>query len=208
MYNNSTRYIHSCKKYADQVCSLTFIPTGSTSPRTVCPLNLSDRPELPLFTCLHTRSGDVINIIQRIGAKYQVLGIQLLDDKTGSITEAIIASRPISPAIIVLSMWLQGSGRQPVTWATFITVLKEVGLIELGKDIEEQGKLLYMGYGHPLTMTWYDILIYHSHCIFCVVLLSYLSECCLTHQRIWPSFLTLTARIYSISIFFSDFTKV
>lgn len=90
-----------------------------------------------------------------------MLGIQLLDDKTGSITEAIIASRPISPAINVLSMWLQGSGRQPVTWATFITVLKEVGLIELGKDIEEQGKSLYMGYGYPLTMTWYDILIYN-----------------------------------------------
>ena len=98
-----------------------------------------------MFTFLRTGSGNVINIIQRVGAKYQVLGTQLLNDDTGSITEAIIASDPKSPAIIVhniLSRWLQGGGREPVTWATFIAVLKEVGLTELAKDIEKQGKSL------------------------------------------------------------------
>ena len=123
----------------------------------VSPLNLSDRPNLPLFTCLHTKSGDVINIIEGIGAKYQLLGIQLLNDNTGSITRAIISSHFMSPVIIVqniLSRWLEGNGRQPVTWATFIAVLKEVGLMELAKDIGKQGKLLYVGYRIlPLTMT-------------------------------------------------------
>ena len=95
-----------------------------------------------MFTFLRTGSGNVINIIQRVGAKYQVLGTQLLNDDTGSVTEAIIASDPKSPAIIVhniLSRWHQGGGREPVTWATFIAVLNEVGQTELAKDIVKQG---------------------------------------------------------------------
>ena len=119
-------------------------PTGfaATNEGQTAPLKLLDRPKLPLFTSLPTQSGDILNIIQRIGAKYQLLGIQLLDDDTGAKTEAIITSDPKSPAnitISIISSWITGGGRLPVTWATFITVLKEVGLTELATDIEKQG---------------------------------------------------------------------
>ena len=36
----------------------------------------------------------------------------------------------------------------------------------------------------------------------------YIRMLCLTYQHVWPSFLTLTARICSISIFLSDLTNV
>ena len=38
--------------------------------------------------------------------------------------------------IEILREWLAGSGKQPVTWWTFIEVLKDVGFSELAKDIE------------------------------------------------------------------------
>ena len=127
------------------LCACTHL-TGSaaTNEGQTVPFELFDRPRLPLFTSFPTRYGGHLNIIQRIGAKYQVLGIQLLDDDTGSKTEAIIASDPKSPANItigILSSWLTGGGRQPVTWATFIAVLEEIGLAELAADIKKQGRL-------------------------------------------------------------------
>ena len=91
-----------------------------------------------MFTSFPAQSGNVINIVQRIGAKYEWLGIHLLNDDTGSKTELIISSDPKSPTTIIrsiLSSWLQGGTKEPVTWATFINVLKQIGLSELAKEL-------------------------------------------------------------------------
>ena len=40
--------------------------------------------------------------------------------------------------IEILREWLAGRGKQPVTWQTFIEVLKDAGFSELAKDIEFQ----------------------------------------------------------------------
>ena len=110
--------------------------TGSTVSHEVPLINLSDRPKLPMFTCFPK----FINIVQRIGANYLLLGITLLNDDTGSITKSIIVSDPKSATTIILnilSRWLEGGGREPVTWGTFINVLTQIGLSELAKELGE-----------------------------------------------------------------------
>ena len=105
------------------------------------PLVLSAKPTLPMLTFLPTRSGDGIKIIQRIGVKFRTLGTLLLADDDGAKTEAMIVSHHHQPADItrgILSSWLNGGGRKPVTWDTFIAVLHQVDLQELAQDIEKQ----------------------------------------------------------------------
>ena len=113
---------------------------GFTAPREGHP-SLSDKPTLPLLTFMPTNCGGALRIVQRVGANYKMLGTLLLNDDSGAITEAIIVAHHQQPAHItdsILSKWLQGGGRKPVTWATFIAVLNEVGLTELAEDIENQ----------------------------------------------------------------------
>ena len=104
---------------------------------------LSDRPTLPLLTFMSTKCGDALRIIQRIGQHYKKLGTLLLEDDTGAITEGIIAAHPRQPEHItdaIFAKWLNGTGRQPVTWATLIAVLKEIDLEQLARDVEKQGE--------------------------------------------------------------------
>ena len=35
----------------------------------------------------------------------------------------------------ILRQWLSGKGKQPVTWATLVEVLRDIGLSTLAKDI-------------------------------------------------------------------------
>ena len=115
-------------------------PTGQTpSPREEnLPLALTAKPTLPQLTHVHIQGREPIKIMERIGGNYNKLGIMLLNDDDGSKKEGIAASQPQHITENILSTWLQGGGKQPVTWDTFITTLKKVGLIELAKDIEEQ----------------------------------------------------------------------
>ena len=86
-----------------------------------------------------------INIPQQIGDMYIQFGTFLLNDDT-SVRVRAIANRHNDRAVQInmqlLEEWLQGSGKQPVTWKTLVQVLKEAGLIELAKEINSVlGKL-------------------------------------------------------------------
>ena len=97
-----------------------------------------DCPTLPQLMYLPTGPRDGIRIIQRIGTKYRSLGILLLSDNDGSITDGIIGANHYQSDDItyaIVSRWRRGQGRQPVTWATLMTVLHEIELSELAKDI-------------------------------------------------------------------------
>ena len=96
-------------------------------------------PTLRALTAFPTRHGKV-NIPQEIGVKYQVFGVQLLDDPTGAKVENMEHKHGRdSPRINseVLQEWLRGQGRRPVSWRTLIEVLKVVELDTLAGDIEE-----------------------------------------------------------------------
>ena len=98
------------------------------------------RPTIPLLQRFPTRSGGSIKIIQEIGINYHNLGIRLLNDGTCAVTNAIEAQyRPDVNRITetILQKWLQGPGREPKSWNTLITVLREIELKVLAQDIKD-----------------------------------------------------------------------
>ena len=64
-------------------------------------------------------------------------GTFLLDDRTGSRVRNLehhhCNAEQINTAI--LQEWLTGSGKQPVTWATLVEVLRDIELYTLADDI-------------------------------------------------------------------------
>ena len=88
---------------------------------------------------MKTQSGTV-NVVQQIGRYYSTLGPLLLKDITGAITAAIVSQYQLNADAInqaILTRWLVGQGKQPVSWSTLIDVLKDTGLSEMAKMIKE-----------------------------------------------------------------------
>ena len=118
--------------------SLNISPRGAVTQQDSIP-SITDRPTLPLFQQFPTQSGGVVNILERIAVKCHNLGICLLKDDTGAITSNIEAQyRPDQTRIseAILQRWLEGTGRKPQSWATLVTVLKEIDLAVLANEIE------------------------------------------------------------------------
>ena len=112
-------------------------PTPPESPR---PVAMSDKPTLPLLQHLPTPSGDVINIIQRIAGKSHILGICLLKDRNGDITKNIEDKYKDDKCRIaeeIIHTWLEGTGKTPQSWATLVTVLREIQMDALAHEIEQ-----------------------------------------------------------------------
>ena len=79
-----------------------------------------------------------INIPQEIGIKFNFFGILLLDDTTGARVEAIVYEYRENAERInleLLQQWINGRGKQPVTWRTLIEVLYDIGLDRLACEI-------------------------------------------------------------------------
>jgi len=79
-----------------------------------------------------------INIPQEISTNYHNFGILLLEDKTGARVKSIEHryrgdSEQINREI--LEQWINGNGKQPLTWGTLIKVLYDVELTTLARDI-------------------------------------------------------------------------
>ena len=102
------------------------------------PAALPPKPTLPLLLQFPTVTGR-INIIKEIGTHYEMLGILLLNDKTGE-TIATITNDCQRKALdinrVVLTRWIQGQGKQPVTWDTLVEVLNSIDLCELARTID------------------------------------------------------------------------
>ena len=97
-------------------------------------------PTLPQLISLPTRTGETMNIMQRIGTQYIDFGIILLNDKDGSIVDQITTQYQLNAVNItreILKRWIRGEGKQPVTWKTLTDALTAIGLTELAKSILE-----------------------------------------------------------------------
>ena len=84
-------------------------------------------------------TGATINITEKVGTDYTDFGIFLLEDKDGAKVEQIKSDcREKAAAIVreILSQWVRGQGRQPVTWKTLIEVLNIIKLTELASSIQ------------------------------------------------------------------------
>ena len=103
------------------------------------PPHTDHTPTLPSLIVFNTASG-TINIVERIGRKYNMFGPLLLNDTTGAVTQAIERQYNCNADDInleILRRWINGGGIQPVTWSTLTNVLRRVGLAELARDIEQ-----------------------------------------------------------------------
>ena len=96
------------------------------------------KPVLSELIALHTPHG-IINIPERISTNYQEFGTLLLEDSTGARVRNIIHDHRAVERINwhILREWLEGRGRQPVTWETLANSLDEAGVGELAKSIRE-----------------------------------------------------------------------
>ena len=82
--------------------------------------------------------GGTLNIPERISTKYRQFGVILLEDGEGTIVDGIAHKNFNNPEEInvdILTQWLRGKGRKPVTWRTMINTLEEIGLKTMADDI-------------------------------------------------------------------------
>ena len=72
-----------------------------------------------------------------VGSTLQRFGTLLLEDDTGHKVDAIELDQWKQFRICreILKQWLEGKGKQPVTWGTLIDVLDQIKLTELSSDI-------------------------------------------------------------------------
>ena len=96
------------------------------------------QPNLSQLICFKTQSGS-INVLEQIGAHYRELGVLLLNDTNGTVTQAIMGQHPeaINVNFEILQRWIQGKGKLPVEWTTLIEVLRDIKLSELAHEMEE-----------------------------------------------------------------------
>ena len=80
-----------------------------------------------------------VNLAQRI-VRYDDFGILLLEDDNGDRIEAIareLHERAEEIIMRIFRLWAKGKGLKPVSWATLVSVLQEVGLMALAEDIQQ-----------------------------------------------------------------------
>ena len=79
------------------------------------------------------------NIPEEIGIKYYEFGIHLLQDDRATIIPAIALEYHYQAQSInreILRRWIQGEGKQPVTWKTLVDTLKDTDMKTLAEYIE------------------------------------------------------------------------
>ena len=81
----------------------------------------------------------MLNIPLQIGTKFYQFGLLLLEDRNGTTVDNIIFKHNNDPVQInteILKEWLNGSGKQPVTWEILIETLDDCNLVTLAEDIK------------------------------------------------------------------------
>ena len=129
--SNGTKYFnHYSSIVLQSGSSIRFSPNISCNPGTKPTL-----PELLKFTC---PDGRVVSIPVEIATKYVQFGTFLLDDRNGSRVKIMARKHHYDAEQInieILQEWLTGRGKQPVTWATLVEVLRDIELSTLAGDI-------------------------------------------------------------------------
>ena len=84
-------------------------------------------------------SGGRVNLAQEIGTNYTYFGKLLLKDDNGNRTDEIVRELEKMAEDInkrIFRLWVKGEGLQPVSWATLVSVLHDMGLNTLARDVE------------------------------------------------------------------------
>ena len=100
--------------------------------------SLTGRPTLPELLTFTRADKKRINIAKEIGVEYKHFGTLLLEDENGQKVTSMETKHHYDPYKIntlILEEWLNGKGKQPVTWATLIKVLCDTELTTLANEI-------------------------------------------------------------------------
>lgn len=96
-------------------------------------------PTLPTLLNFPGKDGNSINIPKRIGTRYFHFGILLLNDETGTETNAIFSTHRENIEQInveILRTWIGGKGK-PHSWNILIDVLRESELNSLAIAVQD-----------------------------------------------------------------------
>ena len=80
-----------------------------------------------------------INIPQEISTQCRQFGYLLLEDSTGAQVQNIAETcrgNPEEMNLEILRLWINGEGKDPVTWTTLVEILRDSELTTLAKDIQ------------------------------------------------------------------------
>lgn len=102
-----------------------------------CILNADEIPRLDELRNFPAEDGSN-DIADEIGSDYDHFGTLLLEDKYGSKLNNIEKMKhgdPVGITVEILRQWLQGKGRQPVTWQTLVKCLQDTKLNVLASKI-------------------------------------------------------------------------
>ena len=99
------------------------------------------RPSIKNLMCFKGKNNtEPIDIIEKIGSKYFVFGVQLLNDEDGSYVRSVENElQRDSTAIIckILTEWSNGRrNAKSFEWCSLIETLKDIGLKSLASEIE------------------------------------------------------------------------
>ena len=101
---------------------------------------LSRKPKMAEFRRLPLPNGKTVNIVESMATMYEEFGHHLLNDDSGNEVENIYTNNKgnvQTTTSAILSQWLKGSGKQPVTWETLIKVIETMRQLELARQIRE-----------------------------------------------------------------------
>ena len=82
-----------------------------------------------------------LDIPTKVGAGYREFGIFLLNDKTGSLVDAIendCLGKSHRITLKILQDWLQGKGGELPTWKTLVQTLRRCKLTDLADQIQRK----------------------------------------------------------------------
>jgi len=95
------------------------------------------RPEMNELYCIRDQQNRRIQLISTVQTNFAALGLTL--NLHYSIIESI-EQRNYSQEISctkILSHWLKGNGRTPVTWKTLLEALRDCAFMQLAEDLEK-----------------------------------------------------------------------
>jgi hypothetical protein len=100
-------------------------------------VSLDSAPKLHQLDLLEC-SGKSLKLIQSIAAKWEQIARRLYFDHhvIGIITKDCHQQAELA-CQSVLTRWLNGEGRQPISWTTLITVLDEADLSSVAEDLKK-----------------------------------------------------------------------
>ena len=113
-------------------------PSPSSSSPLLSPPNLSSIPiELHQLDLLE-ENGSTVRIIDTVASKWDRIALRLhFSGHDISRIERDHEKSVVRACQAMFSEWLEGKGRQPITWNTLIEALKEAGFSQLASELEK-----------------------------------------------------------------------